>query len=145
IERCRILAHKVLGPWCAGQIDRKSTLAKSHPPLAILTVDVPAAVSRKSAFISAHGDWILSVSALRCPLTRGGSYVPPRRPSPVRTGSHGLLASTLTESPLPVTTTIFPPGSTSYRATSMPAFCACRAILNSVGLRGLYCLFAAIW
>src|SRR5262249_19817500 len=56
---------------------------------------------------------------------------------------HGF-GSTPTDSPLEVMIIIFPLGSTSNRATSMPAFCACFATLNSVGLRGLYCLFAVI-
>src|SRR5262249_16447852 len=54
------------------------------------------------------------------------------------------FGSTPADSPLEVMMIIFPLGSTSYRATSMPAFCTCLATLKSVGLRWLYCLFAVI-
>src|SRR5262249_44451673 len=89
-----------------------------------------------AASIPAHRLPSFSVSALRLSLQEEGTtYGPSRRPFPVKTVSHGFDVASA-ESPLPVTTTIFPLGSISYRATSIPAFFACRAILRSVGLRG---------
>jgi hypothetical protein len=34
-KRRRVLAHEVLGPWDAGEIDRHATPTKAHPPLAV--------------------------------------------------------------------------------------------------------------
>src|SRR5262249_46681120 len=79
IERCRILAHEVLAPRHAGQINGESAFAKSHPPLAVFTVHIPAAISRQAAFGSLHWSAFLSGPALHLAPPSGGGQVMGRR------------------------------------------------------------------